>query len=68
MPRKARSAGETQTKGAKGKQAKAGDHGIHSAPGSARKSTGETEGQYSRDGRGRKGQFTGAGDSSMTKK
>jgi len=46
----------------------AGNHGIHKGGGHARKSTGETEGQYSRDPSGRKGQFTGAGDSPMTKK
>ena len=36
--------------------------------GHARKSTGQTEGQFGRGMKGRKGQFTGAGDSSMTKK
>jgi hypothetical protein len=36
--------------------------------GRARKSTGETEGQFARDPKGRKGQFTGAGDSALTKK
>jgi len=45
-----------------------GGAGIHQKPGHARKSTGQTEGQYSRDQAGRKGQFTGAGDSPITKK
>ncbi len=46
----------------------AGMHGIHSQAAPGRKSTGQTEGQYSRDGKGRKGQYTGAGDSSLIKK
>lgn len=43
-----------------------GTHGIERHPGHARKSTGQTEGQFGRDKR--KGQFTGAGDSPLIKK
>ncbi len=48
----------------------AGDHGAYGIgrAGHARKSTGQTEGQFGRDTKGRKGQFTGAGDSALTKK
>ena len=46
----------------------AGLHGIHKQAGAARKSSGQTEGQFSRDGKGRKGQFAGAGDSPLIKK
>jgi hypothetical protein len=38
------------------------------AAGKARKSTGQTEGQFSRDPKGRKGQFAAAGDSPLIKK
>jgi hypothetical protein len=34
----------------------------------ARKSTGQTEGQYARDPKGKKGQFGGAGDPPLMKK
>jgi len=44
----------------------AGTHQVHGGPGHARKSTGETEGQYARNKR--KGQFTGAGDAPLIKK
>jgi hypothetical protein len=44
----------------------AGTHGVN-AKGKARKSTGQTEGQFGGDQKGRKGQFTGAGDSALTK-
>ena len=44
-----------------------GKHGIKTA-GAARKSSGQTEGQYGRDPKRRTGQFTGAGDPALTKK
>jgi hypothetical protein len=47
---------------------KTGNHGIENLTSHGRKSTGQTEGQFSRDGKGRKGQFTGAGESALTKK
>jgi hypothetical protein len=34
----------------------------------SRKDSGQTRGQFERDASGRKGQFTGAGDSALTKK
>jgi hypothetical protein len=46
----------------------AGMHGVHQQAGRGRKSSGQTEGQFSRDGKGRKGQFGGAGDSPLIKK
>jgi hypothetical protein len=46
----------------------AGLKGVHAQPGKGRKSSGKTEGQYTRDPKGRKGQFTAAGDSPLTKK
>ncbi len=45
-----------------------GDHGVQSAPGAGRKSTGQTEGQFGRDRKGRKGQYTGAGDAPIIKR
>jgi hypothetical protein len=36
--------------------------------GAGKKSQGQTRGQQERDPKGRKGQFTGAGDSSLMKK
>ena len=45
----------------------AGIHGVHGHP-EARKSTGETEGQYMRDRKGRKGQYGSAGNSPLIKK
>ena len=45
-----------------------GSHGVKAPPGKARKSSAETEGQFAKDPKGRKGQFTGAGDSSLMKK
>ncbi len=45
-----------------------GMHGIHAQAAPGRKSTGQTEGQYGRDTKGRKGQFTAAGDSPLIKK
>lgn len=47
---------------------KGGAHGVHARAGHGRKSTGQTEGQFGRDPKGRKGQFGGAGDSPLTKK
>jgi len=46
----------------------AGTHGVHSQAGQRRKSTGQTVGQFSRDPKGRKGQFGAAGDSPLIKK
>jgi hypothetical protein len=46
----------------------AGTHGIHGLVGPGRKSTGQTVGQYGRDTKGRKGQFSSAGGSALTKK
>ena len=46
----------------------AGMHGVHPALGHGRKSTGQTEGQFGRDMKRRKGQFGGAGDSPLIKK
>ena len=48
--------------------ANAGLHGIHLQAGHGRKSTGQTEGQFSGDVKGRKGQFGGAGNSPLIKK
>ena len=51
------------------KQAKdAGTHGVHERKGHARKSEGETVGQYARDPKGRKGQYGMAGNSPLIKK
>ena len=46
----------------------AGMHGVHDQAARGRKSAGQTEGQYGRDMKGRKGQFTGAGDAPLLKK
>lgn len=46
----------------------AGTKGVHKQAAPGRKSAGQTEGQYTRDMKGRKGQFTAAGDSPLTKK
>jgi len=46
----------------------AGMHGVHKQAAPGRKSTGQTEGQYARDTKGRKGQFTAAGDAPLIKK
>jgi hypothetical protein len=43
-----------------------GNHKVHGGPGRARKSTGETEGQFARTTNG--GQFTGAGEPPLMKK
>lgn len=45
-----------------------GAHGIQAPAGRGRKSTGQAEGQFRRDPKGRKGQYGGAGDSPLTKK
>ncbi len=50
------------------REPKKGVQAASSAPGKARKSSGQTEGQFSRDPKGRKGQYGGAGDSPLTKK
>src|SRR5581483_7715613 len=46
----------------------AGMHGVHKQAGSGRKSSGQTEGQFARDGKGRQGQYTDAGNPSLIKK
>ena len=46
----------------------AGTHGVHTQPGHARRSTGETEGQYQRNIKGRRGQYGGAGNAPLIKK
>ena len=46
----------------------AGMHGVHQQAAQGRKSTGQTEGQFGRDMKGRKGQFSAAGDSPLIKK
>ena len=46
----------------------AGMHGVHKQAGRGRNSTGQTEGQFGRDMKGRKGQFGGAGDAPLIKK
>jgi hypothetical protein len=46
----------------------AGTHAVHPASDPPRKSTGQTEGQFSRDPKGRKGQYGSAGDSPLLKK
>jgi hypothetical protein len=46
----------------------AGAHRVHDHAGHGRKSTGQTEGQFARDPKGRKGQYGGAGDSPQIKK
>ena len=45
-----------------------GTHGIHSHPGHARKSTGQTEGRFGSARPSRKGQYQGAGSAPLTKK
>jgi hypothetical protein len=47
---------------------KAGTHNVQQPPGRARKSSGQTEGQFGRDPKGRKGQFSGSGDAALNKK
>ncbi len=47
---------------------KAGTQGVQSPTARSRKSVGQTEGQFGRDPKGRKGQFGGAGDSPLVKK
>jgi len=52
----------------KDKDKNAGNHGIHDHPGHARKSTGQTEGQFGNERPGRKGQWEGAGNAPLIKK
>ena len=47
---------------------KAGTHSIHGEAGSGRKNFGQTAGQYARAGKGRRGQFSGAGNPGLIKK
>jgi hypothetical protein len=49
-------------------QGEAGTHGIHTQGPGGRKSTGQTAGQFERDPKNRKGQFSGAGDPPLMKK
>ena len=42
--------------------------GVHLQLGKGRKSAGQTQGQFERDSKGRKGQFGSAGDSPLIKK
>jgi len=46
----------------------AGMHGIHQQAAQGRRSAAQTEGQFSRDDRKRKGQFGAAGDAPLMKK
>jgi hypothetical protein len=46
----------------------AGMKGVHQKSAQGRKSTGQTEGQFSRDPKGRKGQYGAAGDAPLIKK
>ena len=46
----------------------AGMHGIHQQAAQGRKSAAQTEGQFGRDTKGRRGQFGGAGDAPLIKK
>lgn len=46
----------------------AGKHGVQQHAGRARKSTGQTEGQFAMTRPGRKGQFEGAGTAPIIKK
>ncbi len=46
----------------------AGNHGVRQPPARARKSAGETEGQYARDPKGRRGQYGAAGNAPLIKK
>jgi hypothetical protein len=48
--------------------ANAGMHDIHQQAAQGRKSGGQTVGQYGRDMKGRKGQFSAAGDAPLIKK
>ena len=45
-----------------------GRHGIRMEPDPSRKSAGQTEGQYERDRKGRRGQYGTAGNSPLMKK
>ena len=46
----------------------AGMHGVHDQAAPGRKSTGQTDGQFTRDMKGLKGQYTAAGDAPLMKK
>src|SRR5262249_38303914 len=45
-----------------------GMHGVRQRAAHGRKSAGETMGQFARDGKGRRGQYTGAGDAPLIEK
>lgn len=49
-------------------RAEAGMHGMHQQAAQGRRSAAQTEGQFGRDTKGRKGQYGGAGDSPLMKK
>ncbi len=42
--------------------------GVHTKASPGRKSAGQNDGQYMRDTKGRKGQYTAAGDAPLMKK
>ena len=46
----------------------AGQHGVHAQSAHARKSAGQTEGQFARDPKRRRGQYGGAGNAPLIKK
>ncbi len=46
----------------------AGTHDVHPIPGKGRKSSAQTEGQFSRDRKGRRGQYGAAGNSPLIEK
>jgi hypothetical protein len=46
----------------------AGLHGVHASGARHRKSAGQTEGQFARDAKGRRGQYGGAGNAPLIKK
>jgi len=46
----------------------AGIHGVHVQGGPGRRSAGQTEGQFGRDRKGRRGQYGGAGNAPLIEK
>ena len=45
-----------------------GMHGVHEQAGQGRRSAQQTEGEFGRDTKGRKGQYSAAGDAPLMKK
>lgn len=45
-----------------------GTHDVHLSGGHARRSAGQTEGQFARNNKGRRGQYGGAGNPPLIKK